>query len=51
MEEVGLKIKNIGYLTSLAFIPPSGIPTVIVSLYADYDSGDVILNDSLIEYV
>jgi len=50
MEETGLKIKNIRYLTSMSFIRPDRIPTVIVSLFADYDSGEVKLCPDLIEY-
>ena len=36
-EETNLDIKNIDYLTSLTFIRPDGIPTLIISLYADLD--------------
>lgn len=31
MEEVGIEIKNLKYLTSLSFIRPDGIPTVVAS--------------------
>ncbi|HLC73814.1 MAG TPA: NUDIX domain-containing protein [Candidatus Nanoarchaeia archaeon] len=50
LEETSLKVKNIRYLTSLAYIRPDGIPTIIVSLFADYHEGDVILCDALTEY-
>ena len=43
MEETGLKIKNIQYLTSLAYMRSDNIPTIIVSLFADYDSGEIKL--------
>lgn len=49
-EEVGLKIKNIHYLLSLAYIRSDNIPTMIISLYCDYDSGKVMLSDELIEH-
>lgn len=50
-EETGLKIKNIGYVSSLVFIRPNGFSTIIVSLYADYDSGNVELSkDELVDY-
>lgn len=51
-EETNLKIKNIGYVSSLVFIRPNGFSTIIVSLYADYDSEEVILKqpDELIDY-
>src|SRR4030042_4948665 len=34
MEEVGVEIQNIDYITSLVYIRPDGIPCLIVSLYA-----------------
>ncbi len=43
LEETNLRIKNIGYVTSLSFIRPDGIPTIIISFYADYDSGEIKL--------
>lgn len=49
-EEVSLKIKNINYVTSIAYIREDGIPTLIVSLSADYDSGEVVLCDALTDY-
>ena len=50
-EETGLKIKNIGYVSNLAFIRPNGFSTLIVSLFADHESGEVTLNkDELTEH-
>jgi len=50
-EETGLKIKNIGYCSSLVFIRPNGFPTIIVSLFAEHDEGDVVLSeDELVEH-
>ena len=49
-EEVGLDIKNIKYLTSLAFEREDGIPTLIVSLYADNDGDEIVLSDELSDY-
>lgn len=49
-EETGLDIKNIKYLTSLTYIRPDEIPTIIVSLFADYHNGEVKLCPSLTEY-
>lgn len=45
MEETNLRIKNIGYVSSLIFIRPNGFSTIIVSLYADYDSGTIKLSE------
>ena len=50
MEEVGLTIKNIRYLTNLSYIRPDNIPTIIVSLFADYDKGRIKLCPALTEY-
>jgi 8-oxo-dGTP pyrophosphatase MutT (NUDIX family) len=47
MEEVGLTIKNIRYLTDMTFLRKDGIPTVIISMFADYESGAVQLCDEL----
>ena len=49
-EEVGLTIKNICYLTSIKFIRGND-PTLILSFYADYDQGEVVLNEESIDYV
>lgn len=35
MEEVGLEIKNIGYVTSMVYVRDDEIPCLIVSLYAE----------------
>jgi 8-oxo-dGTP diphosphatase len=50
MEEVGLKIKNIRYLTSLAYIRSDNIPTIIVSLFADPEGDKIKLCPALTEY-
>ena len=50
MEEVGLEIENIGYITSLVYIRPDGVPCLIISLYASPLSDNVRLNNALTEY-
>jgi len=52
LEECSIEIKNISYCSSLVLIRPNGYSTVIVSLYADYASGDVKLMqpDELVDY-
>jgi len=51
LEETSLKIKNIGYVSNLAFVRPNGFSTLIISLYAEYAEGEVKLNqDELIDY-
>lgn len=43
LEEVGLEITNIEYITSLSTIHTDGNPSLVISCIADYVSGDVIL--------
>ncbi|MFC1742097.1 NUDIX hydrolase [Nanoarchaeota archaeon] len=50
MEEVGLKIRNLNYLTSMVFLRPDGIPTIIISLFADHHEGSVALSRDLTDY-
>lgn len=44
-EETSLEVKNIGYVSNLAFLRNNGFSTVIVSLYADHAEGDVKLDE------
>ena len=45
MEEVGLEIENIRYVTSLATIHKDGTPSLVISCLADHISGDVKLQE------
>ena len=49
-EEAGVEIKNIGYVTSLTYIRHDGIPCLIISLYADWDSNEVALCDAMTDH-
>ena len=49
-EEVGLKIKNIKYLTSITFVRPDKIPAIIMSFYADWAGGKVKLSKDLTDF-
>lgn len=49
-EEVGVKIGKAVYLLDLTFIRPDGIPVLVLSYYAPYISGDVILDDDAIDF-
>lgn len=42
-EEVGIDIRNIDYLTSLATVHQDGAPSLVISCIADYASGEVVL--------
>lgn len=50
MEEVGLEIENIGYVTSMVYIRPDKIPCIIVSLYANAKEGNIRLCNALMEH-
>ena len=49
-EEVGLRVKDINYLTNVIYIRSDGVPTTVMSLYCAYKSGQVRLSNELIEY-
>ena len=50
-EEVNLEIKDIDYISNLAFVRPNGYSTIIISMYAKYDFGIVRLaEDDLVDY-
>ncbi len=49
-EETNIEVEDIGYVTSLVYIRSDNIPTLIVSLYADYASGDIQLCPVLTEF-
>ena len=44
-EEVGLEIKNIEYVTSLATVHDDGAPSLVISCVADYEGGEVTLQE------
>jgi 8-oxo-dGTP pyrophosphatase MutT (NUDIX family) len=50
IEEVGVRVKNIRYVTSLAYIRPDGIPTVVISLLVDHADGEIKLCNDLTEF-
>lgn len=53
IEEVGLEIKNIGYVTSMVYIRSDKVPAVIVSLWGEVvdDSVQVKLCPALTDFV
>lgn len=50
LEEVGLEIKNIEYVTSLVYVRKDKIPSLIVSLWAEPVSEQVRLCNALTEF-
>lgn len=49
-EETNLEVKNIGYITSLAFVRPDNIPTLVISLFAHYKNGEIKLSEDMGDY-
>lgn len=45
-EETGIEIDNIDYVTSLATIHTDGTPSIVISVMADYVSGEVVLQEA-----
>ena len=48
-EEVGLSIKNIEYVTSLATIHDDGAPSLVISCLAEYEEGEIVLQENEID--
>lgn len=44
-EEVGLSIRNIAYVTSLATVHNDGSPSLVISCMAEWESGEVVLQE------
>ena len=49
-EEVGVKIGKPEFLVDLTFIRPDGIPVIVFSYFAEYISGEVILDGDSVEF-
>jgi 8-oxo-dGTP pyrophosphatase MutT (NUDIX family) len=51
-EETNLRIKDIGYVSNLALIRPNGFSTIIISLCAEWESGEALMKqpDELIDF-
>ncbi len=50
-EEIGVRIKNIRYVTSLADNPRGKNPSIVLSLMADWVRGKGRISDELVDYV
>ena len=50
MEEVGLELENIDYVTSMIYIRPDKVPCLIISLFAECISERVNLCNALTDY-
>jgi 8-oxo-dGTP pyrophosphatase MutT (NUDIX family) len=49
-EEVGLEVKNIGYVTSMVYLREDKIPCIIVSLWAEPVGEDIRLCSALTDF-
>jgi len=50
MEEVGLEVENIDYITSMVYVRPDNILCIIVSLFGNAVGKDVKLCPALTDY-
>ncbi len=55
MQEAGVKIKNIRYVTSLADLPagrqvPGEYPSLVISCLADYAGGKIKMDQSMVDH-
>ncbi len=50
IEESGLEIKDVRYLTDMIFIRPDNIPALVLSYYCRYKSGEVALGKDMVDY-
>lgn len=50
LEEVAIRIKNIGYVTSLADRPEGKEPSIVLSMMADWVSGKGKISDEIVEF-
>jgi 8-oxo-dGTP pyrophosphatase MutT (NUDIX family) len=49
-EEVGVTVDQIKYLLDVAFIQPNGVPSIVLSFYCRYESGEVVLDEDATEF-
>lgn len=51
-EETNVRIADVGYVSNLALLRPNGYSTIIVSLHARWESGEVVMKqpDELVDY-
>lgn len=49
-EEVGVEIGTPEYLLNLTFVRPDGTPVLVMSYYAPYISGDVVLDEDAVDF-
>jgi 8-oxo-dGTP pyrophosphatase MutT (NUDIX family) len=50
-EEVGLEIGKPEFLLDLAFVRPDGVPCIVLSYFAPYASGEVVVSEEAVSHV
>ena len=50
MEEAGLDVENIRYLTDMTFIRPDNIPVLVLSYYCRHKGGEVMLGKDIVDH-
>jgi len=50
MEEAGLEIEDIKYLTDLVFVRPDNIPALVLSYYCRHKAGEVKLGKDMVDF-
>lgn len=48
-EEVGIEIGKPEYLLDLAFVRPDGIPVIVLTYFAPYAGGEIVLSEEAVE--
>lgn len=49
-EEAGIDIKNIRYVTSLAYYSEDNAPSLVISCLADYAEGEIKIDHSMVDF-
>lgn len=50
MEEAGLEIENVRYLTDMVFVRPDNIPALVLSYYCRHKAGEVKLGKDMVDF-
>ncbi len=49
-EEAAIEVSDVEYLVDIAFVRPDGIPTIVLSYYCKYASGEVTINNESMDF-
>lgn len=51
MEEAGLEVEDVRYLTDMTFIRPDNIPVLVLSYFCRHKAGEVVCGKDIADYV